>query len=187
MEEVDNLLADMKSKMTNSLQVFKNEMQGLRTGRASTAFLDPVVVTAYGSKMPLNQLATVSTPNSSSISVQVWDQANTKAVEKAIVEANLGVMPSANGSNIHINIPPLSEDRRKSMVKLAHKYGENAKISIRNIRRDHIEKMKKNMKEWSLSEDDIYKHTSQIQKVTDQYTDDIDSIVSSKEKEIMTI
>ncbi|HJK87571.1 MAG TPA: ribosome recycling factor, partial [Candidatus Megaira endosymbiont of Hartmannula sinica] len=156
----------MQEKMDNSINSLNKEFSGLRTGRASVNLLDPVRVDVYGSKMPLLQVSTISTPDARTISVQVWDKAMVKSIEKAIVEANLGLNPSAEGQNIRISIPPLSEDRRKDLVKIASKYSENSKISIRNIRRDTMDFMKNMQKDKNISEDDYYKESEEIQKIT---------------------
>lgn len=179
--------SDVKSRMEGAIKSLDNEFKGLRTGRASTAFLDPVQVDAYGSRMPINQLATVSTPDAKTIYVQVWDKAMLKIVEKAIVEANLGVAPIADSQGIRINMPILSEERRKDLVKLAHKYAENTRVSIRNVRRDGIEKLKKMEKDKMISEDEMRKYSDEIQKVTDEFISKIDTELKNKEQEIMKL
>ncbi|MES2215484.1 MAG: ribosome recycling factor [Pseudomonadota bacterium] len=181
------LMNDLKTRMESTMKVLDNELKGLRTGRASVNLLDPVVVEAYGSKMPLSQVATVSTPDARMISVQVWDKAMVKAVEKAITEANLGLNPSSEGQVIRLPIPALSEERRKDMVKLAHKYGENTKIAIRNIRRDGMETLKKMEKDNEIAKDEHHSLSEDIQKLTDDFTGKIDTTAKQKEQEIMTM
>ena len=143
-----NTLVD---KMNKALAVLDKEYSGLRTGRASTNLLDPVVVEVYGSKMPLSQVSTIATPDAKTITVQVWDKSMVKTVEKAIADANLGLNPNSDGQMIRMNLPPLSSERRKELVKLAYKYGENAKIALRNIRRDSMDMLKKMEKDNIIS------------------------------------
>jgi ribosome recycling factor len=179
--------SDVKSRMEGAIKSLDNEFRGLRTGRASTAFLDPVQIEAYGSRMPINQLATVSTPDAKTIYVQVWDKAMLKTVEKAIAEANLGVSTISDNQGIRINMPIITEERRKDLVKLAHKYAENTKVSIRNVRRDGIDKLKKMEKDKLISEDEMRKYSDEIQKVTDEFTSKIDVELKNKEQEIMKL
>ncbi len=178
---------DVKARMDGAIKSLDQEFRGLRTGRASPMFLDPVQVDAYGSRMPINQLATISTPDAKTIYVQAWDKAMIKTIEKAIVEANLGISPIADGQGIRINMPILSEERRKDLVKLAHKYAENTKVSIRNVRRDGIEKLKKMEKDKMISEDEIRKYSDEIQKITDEFTSKIDAELKNKEQEVMKL
>jgi ribosome recycling factor len=186
MEKAD-LMHDLKSRMESGLRVLDNELKGLRTGRASANLLDPVVVEAYGSRMPLSQVATVSTPDARMISVQVWDKTMVKAVEKAITEANLGLNPSSEGQVIRLPIPPLSEERRKDIVKLGHKYGENTKIAIRNVRRDGMESLKKMEKDNEISKDEHHSLAEDIQKLTDDFVAKVDTAIKQKEQEVMTM
>lgn len=181
------LLKDLRHKMENSLKVLDNELKGLRTGRASVNLLDPVMVDAYGSKMPISQVGTVSTPDSRTVTVQVWDKTMVKAAEKAIADANLGVNPATDGQLIRLPMPQLSEDRRKELAKLASKYGENTKIATRNIRRDGMEVIKKMEKESDISEDEMHKISDEVQKLTDEYAKKIDEKVTHKEQEILKI
>lgn len=185
--EKEKLISDLSTKMENSLRVLDNELKGLRTGRASVNLLDPVMVEAYGSRMPLSQVATISTPDARIISVQVWDKAMVKAVEKAITEANLGLNPSSDGQLIRLPLPLLSEDRRKELVKLAHKYGENTKIAIRNVRRDGMDVLKKMEKDSLISKDDHHSISEDVQKLTDDFVGKVDNAVKHKEQEILTI
>ena len=181
------VIDELTQKMDNSMKVLEHDLVGLRTGRASVHFLDPVQVDAYGSRVPISNISTVSTPDFKTISVQVWDAGLTKAVEKAIAEANLGITPAVDGKTIRLSIPVLSEDRRKELVKLSHKYGENTKIAIRNNRRTCIDSLKVLEKAAKISEDDLHNLSDKIQKITDKYVEKIDSKVKDKESEIMTI
>jgi ribosome recycling factor len=180
-------LKDMKVRMDNTINNLDNDLKGLRTGRATANLLDPVHVESYGSRVPLSQVATVSVADARTISVQVWDKGMLKTVEKAIVEASLGVTPIADGNSIRIPIPPLTEERRKELVKIGGKYGENAKISIRNIRRDAMDDLKKLEKDSKISKDEHHSCSDDVQKVTDDYSGKIDSKVKQKEQEIMTL
>lgn len=181
------LMKDLQTRMDKALSVFNNELKGLRTGRASTHLLDPVTVEVYGNMSRIEQLGTVSTPDARTISIQVWDKANVKAIEKAIVESNLGVNPSSDGQYIRINIPPLNEERRKDLIKMAGKYCENTKISIRNIRRDGMEDLKKFEKSSDISKDEHHSASDKIQKLTDDYIKKCDDMLKGKETEIMQI
>lgn len=178
---------ELISKMDKALSVLDRDLKGLRTGRASVNLLDPVVVEAYGNKMPISQVGTISTPDAKTIAVQVWDKTMVKSVEKAITDANLGLNPSADGQLIRMNLPPLNEARRKELVKVAHQYGENAKIAIRNIRRDGMDTLKTMEKSNDISEDDHRKLSDEVQKMTDDFNTKIDQYVQSKEKEILTV
>ena len=178
---------ELSERMDKALGVLDKDLRGLRTGRASVNLLDPVVVEVYGSKMPISQVGTVSTPDAKTISVQVWDKAMVKTVEKAIADANLGLNPSSDGQNIRMSLPIVSQERRKELVKLAHKYAENTKVALRNIRRDGMESLKKMEKEQHLSKDDIHTHSDAIQKLTDDYINKTDVIVRDREQEILTI
>lgn len=178
---------NLKDKMTKAFEILGKDLKGLRTGRASVNFLDPVVVDMYGSRMPLAQLATVSVPESTTILVQVWDKQMVKTVEKAIADANLGINPSADGQVIRVPMPPLSEERRKEMAKLAHKYGEASKVVMRNIRRDGMDLLKKMEKSSEISKDDHHSLGEKIQKLTDDFISKIDEEIKSKEKEVLSI
>lgn len=178
---------ELQSKMDNSLKILDHELKGLRTGRASVNLLDPVLVEAYGNKMPLSQVASLSTPDARTITVQVWDKSMVKAVEKAIIDANLGLNPSSDGQLVRITIPLLTEERRKELVKFAYKYGENTKIALRNIRRDGNEDLKKLEKDNSITKDEYHNLSEEIQKLTDEYSNKVDLHVKQKEQEILTI
>jgi ribosome recycling factor len=178
---------ELKRRMQGALGVFKQELGALRTGRASAHLLDPIQVDAYGQSMPLNQLATVSVPQPRMISVQVWDRSMVHAVEKAIIAANLGLNPSTEGQVLHLRIPELNEERRRELVKIAHKYAETAKVAVRHVRRDGMEALKKMEKDHKISEDDHKRMDTEVQKATDQAISDIDHALAAKEKEIMTV
>ena len=178
---------ELKRRMQGAIGVLKTELSGLRTGRASTHLLDPIHVEAYGQSMPLNQLATVSVPQPRMISVQVWDRSMVNPVEKAIMAANLGLTPSSEGQVIHLRIPELNEERRKELVKVAHKYAEAAKVAVRHVRRDGMDALKKLEKDHKISQDDHKRMDGEVQKATDQAISDIVHLLASKEKEIMTV
>jgi ribosome recycling factor len=178
---------DLKRRMQGALNALKQELSGLRTGRASASLLDPVQVEAYGTHMPLNQLATVSVPESRLISVQVWDRTMVHPVEKAIVNSNLGLSPATEGQVIRLRIPELNEERRKELVKVAHKYAEAARIAVRHVRRDGLDTLKKLEKDHKISKDDHDRDADQVQTATDQAISDVDHMLTAKEKEILTV
>ena len=178
---------ELKRRMQASIGVLKTELSGLRTGRASPHMLDPVHVDAYGAQMPLNQVATVSIPEPRLIAVNVWDKSLDHAVEKAIVNANLGLSPATEGQVLRLRIPELNEERRKELVKLAHKYAEAAKVAVRHVRRDGIDIVKKLEKDHKISKDDHERFESEIQKLTDQSIVEVDHVLAGKEKEILTV
>jgi ribosome recycling factor len=180
-------LNELKRRMHGALQVLKQELGGLRTGRASAGLLDHIQVEAYGTHMPLNQLATVSVPEARLLSVQVWDRSMVHAVEKAIAVANLGLTPNTEGQTLRLRIPELNQERRKELVKVAHKYAETARVAVRHVRRDGLEVLKKLEKDHKISEDDHERMASEVQKATDQAIADIDQTLAAKEKEIMTV
>ena len=178
---------DLKRRMQGAIASLKQELSGLRTGRASTALLDHIQVEAYGSHMPLNQLATISVPEPRLLSVQVWDRAMVHAVEKAIINSNLGLTPATEGQVLRLRIPELNEERRKEMVKIGHKYAEAARVAVRHVRRDALDVLKKMEKDSKISEDD-HKHLAvEVQKATDQMIGEVDHTLAAKEKEIMTV
>ncbi len=183
----DFSMKDLRERMEKSLESLHSDFSGLRTGRASVNMLDPVVVDVYGSKMPLNQVASVSTPEARLISVSVWDANNTKAVEKAIANAGLGLNPQPEGSLIRVPVPELNEERRKELTKVAGQYAENARIAIRNIRRDGMDALKAREKAKEISEDDHKRLSDDVQKLTDEMVKQIDEALSHKEKDIMTV
>jgi ribosome recycling factor len=180
-------LDELKRRMQGALQVLKQELGGLRTGRASAGLVDHVQVEAYGSHMPMNQVATISVPEARLISVQVWDRSMVHAVEKAISAANLGLSPQTEGQVIRLRIPELNQDRRKELVKVAHKYAETARVAVRHVRRDGLEVLKKLEKDHKISEDEHKRNADQVQKATDQAIADVDHALAAKEKEIMTV
>ena len=178
---------ELKRRMQGAIQALKTELGGLRTGRASSSLLEPVQVEAYGGHMPLSQLATVSVPEPRLISVQVWDRSMVHAVEKAIAASNLGLSPSTEGQTLRLRIPELNEERRKELVKVAHKYVEAAKVAVRHVRRDGLDVLKKLLKDHNLTEDDEKRSADQVQKLTDETIGEIDKMLAGKEKEILTI
>ena len=180
-------LDDVKRRMETSVASLSNEFVGLRAGRASTAMLEPVLVDAYGSKMPLNQVSNIYVPESRMLTVTVWDAGLVQATEKAIREAGLGLNPQAEGNVIRVPVPELSEDRRKEMVKVAGKYAEGGRVAVRNIRRDAMETVKKDEKEGGMSEDERRGLEGQIQKLTDQHIESIDEMLAKKEKDILSV
>ena len=177
--------ADLERRMKGAVESLRSDLGGLRTGRANTSLLDPITVEVYGSKMPLNQVATVSAPEPRLLSVQVWDKANVTPVEKAIRSAGLGLNPINDGNNIRLPIPDLTEERRKELVKLAHQYAEKAKIAARNVRRDGNDALKTDEKKKDISEDDRKRMEADVQKMTDATIADIDAALAAKEKEIL--
>ncbi len=174
---------DLQRRMDGALDNLNKEFGGLRTGRASVNLLDPVVVEVYGSKMPLNQVGTVSVPEARMLSVQVWDSGNVKATEKAIRDAGLGLNPMPEGNNIRIPIPDLNEERRAELTKVAGKYAESARVSVRNVRRDGMDGVKKE----DLPEDEQKRLQDEVQKMTDEAIKKIDGLLADKEKDIMTV
>lgn len=177
--------ADIERRMHGAVDSLKHDLGGLRTGRANTSLLDPIVVEVYGSNMPLNQVATVSAPEPRLLSVQVWDKSNVTPVEKAIRNAGLGINPMVDGNNIRLPIPDMTEERRKELVKLAHSYAEKAKIAARNVRRDGNDDLKTDEKKKEISEDDRKRLEAEVQKLTDGTIGDIDAALANKEKEIL--
>ena len=178
---------DLKRRMQGATHSLKHELGGLRTGRASASMLEPVQVEAYGSHMPLNQLATVSVPEPRLLSVQVWDKSMVHAVEKAIVNSNLGLSPATEGQVLRLRIPELNEERRKELVKVAHKYAEAARVAVRHVRRDGLDMVKKLEKNHEISEDDQERFANEIQKATDATIVEVDQLLAAKEKEILTV
>lgn len=175
--------SDIQRRMDGAIENLQKEFSGLRTGRASVNLLDPVNVEVYGSTMPLNQVGTVSVPEPRMLTVQVWDAGNVKAVEKAIRDAGLGLNPMPEGNNIRIPIPDLNEERRSELTKVAGKYAESARISIRNVRRDGMDAVKKE----DLPEDEEKRLHDEVQKLTDNAISKVDTMLADKEKDIMTV
>jgi len=178
--------ADIERRMTGAIESLKGDLAGLRTGRANTSLLDPVVVEVYGAMMPLNQVATVSAPEPRMLSVQVWDKSNVIPVEKGIAHANLGLNPMIDGQTLRLPMPDLTEERRKDLAKLAGKYCEQAKIAIRNVRRDGMESLKEDEKKKEISEDERKRSEDEVQKLTDKYVAEADKLAEAKEKEILS-
>lgn len=183
----NDLRKDITRRMDSAVEVLKKEFSGLRSGRASVNLLDPVVVEAYGQTMPLSQCGTVGVPEPRMLTVQVWDKSQVKAVEKAIANAGLGLNPQADGQMIRVPIPALNEERRKELQKVAGKYAEQARISVRNVRRDGMEALKKAEKDHKISEDEHRQKSDEVQKLTDRYVKQVDESLANKEKEIKTV
>jgi len=183
----DAQLKDMRRRMDGAIDALKKELAGLRTGRASPSLLENVVVNAYGGTMPLNQVGSVSAPEPRMLVVQVWDRALAKAVDAAIREAGLGLNPQSEGQVIRVPIPPLSEERRKELIKVGHKYAEQARVSVRNVRRDGLEALKKREKDREITQDQHRKLDKDVQHITDETIKKIDETLASKEKEIMHV
>jgi ribosome recycling factor len=177
--------ADIQRRMHGAVEALKHDLGGLRTGRASTTLLDPIHVEVYGANMPLNQVATVSSPEPRMLSVQVWDRGNVGIVEKAIRNSNLGINPIVDGQNIRLPIPDMTEERRKELAKLAHQYAEKARIAVRNVRRDGMEALKTDEKKHEISQDEHKRLEVEVQKMTDEAIKDIDAAMAAKEKEIL--
>jgi ribosome recycling factor len=180
-------LSDVKRRMDSTLETLRKEFAGLRTGRASPNLLDPVMVEAYGSSMPLSQVGTVSVPESRMINVTVWDKGMVKAVEKSIRDAGLGLNPSADGQVVRVPLPELNQERRKELSKIASKYGEQARVSVRNVRRDGMDMLKKMEKDGEISEDELTRWQAEVQNLTDSHIKKIDESLAIKEKEIMQV
>ncbi len=178
---------EIKRRMQGASTALKSELSGLRTGRASAHLLDPVMVEAYGAQMPLVQVASVTIPEPRMISVNVWDKSLVHATEKAIVNSNLGLSPATEGQTIRLRIPELNQDRRKELVKLAHKYAENARVAVRHVRRDAMDLLKKLEKDHGISKDDHERFSADVQKATDGGIAEIDALLAVKEKEILTV
>jgi len=178
---------DLKSRMQGAVDTLEREYTGLRTGRASVNMLEPVTVDVYGAKMPLNQVANVSVPENRMLAVQVWDANNTKAVEKAIRESGLGLNPQAEGTLIRVPVPELSTERRIELQKVAGKYAEQARVAIRNIRRDGMDSLKKAEKDNEISEDEHKRMSDEVQKITDQFIKNVDEHLAKKEADVMKV
>ena len=187
MSDFDSIKTSTLTKMEKSLESLKSDFGGLRAGRAHASLLDGILVDAYGSMTPLSQVGTVSVPDARTLSVSVWDKSLAKNVEKALRESDLGLNPASDGQLIRIPIPPLSEERRKELVKIAGKYTEQCKIAIRNIRRDAMDEIKKMKKDSEIFEDEEKKYNNEIQKWTDDAIKKVDEQLSSKEKDIMQV
>ncbi len=180
-------MKELQRRMDGALEALRREFAGLRTGRASAHLLDGISVSAYGSEMPLNQVGTVNVPEPRLITVQVWDRGLVISVQKAIREAGLGLNPMADGQLVRVPIPELSEERRKELTKIAHKYAEQARVAIRNIRRDGMEQLKKAEKDGTMSEDKHRQESDLVQKATDAHVKKVDEALAQKEQEIMQV
>ncbi len=180
-------LKDIERRMDGAVSVLKQEFAGLRTGRAHASLLDPITVEAYGARMPLNQLATVSVPEPRLITVQVWDKSQVSAVEKAIRESDLGLNPVVEGQTLRLPIPELNEERRQELVKVAHKYAEQARVAIRNVRRDGMEQLKRAEKEGEIGQDEQHVLADKVQQLTDEKIKAVGEVLAVKEAEIMQV
>ncbi len=179
------VLKEADQKMDKAIEAFKRELSHVRTGRATAALLDGVMVDYYGTSMPVNQVASISVPESRLITVQPWDANILGELEKAILKSDLGLTPSNDGKIIRVSVPPLTEERRKELVKRVKKMAEDSRVAVRNIRRDAIEKLKTQKKDKEISEDDMFKLQDEVQKLTDNHIKEIEKILEEKEKEIM--
>ncbi|TCS64156.1 ribosome recycling factor [Varunaivibrio sulfuroxidans] len=184
---IDGLMKDTRKRMEGAVEMLRKEFGGLRTGRASVSLLEPVTVEAYGAAMPLAQVGTVGVPEPRMLSVQVWDRSMVKAVEKAIIEAGLGLNPAVDGQLIRIPIPPLNEERRREITKIAGKYAEEARIAVRNVRRHAMDELKKAEKDGAISSDQQHDHGQNVQDLTDEHIKSIDTVLAHKEEEIMQV
>lgn len=184
---IEIVIEEVTDKMDKAIESLKKGLSKLRTGRASTGMLDGIMVNYFGSMTPLNQLATVNVPEPRMITIQPWDQGSLGAIEKTIMSSDLGLTPNNDGKIIRINFPQLTEERRKELVKIAKKYGEESKVSVRNARRDGNEEIKKLEKDKEISQDDMKKHQEDVQKLTDAYILKVDKILETKEKDILEV
>ena len=180
-------LENLDNKMASSIEHFEKELQTIRTSRANPTMLENIFIDAYGSKTPINQLGNISSPDSSMLTIQVWDISLVKNIENSILESNLGINPQVDGALVRLPIPKLSEERRNELTKIASQYSESSKVSIRNIRRDFIEIKKREKKESQLSEDELKKFLSEAQNYTDKYISNIDKILEQKKSDIMKV
>jgi ribosome recycling factor len=180
-------IADIKRRMNGAIESLKHDFGGLRTGRASVSLLDPIMVDAYGAKMGLAQCASVTVPEPRMLQISVWDRGLVVAVEKAIQQSNLGLNPQTEGSTIRLRMPDLTQDRRKELVKVAHTYGEKARVAVRNVRRDGMDQLKALEKNKQMSEDEQKDKSTEVQKMTDDTIKEIDGALKAKEAEIMQV
>lgn len=180
-------ISDLKRRMDGAVEAFRKELTGLRTGRASTSLLEPVTVEAYGGKMHLKEVASVSVPEPRVILVQVWDRSMAKPVEKAIRDAGLGLNPQAEGQSIRVPLPDLTQERRQELVKVANKYAEAARVAVRNVRRDGMDGLKKAEKASEITQDELKSQGEKVQQLTDQQIKLVDESLASKEKEILQV
>jgi ribosome recycling factor len=178
---------DLQRRMEGALNTLKSDFGGLRTGRASTTLLEPIMVEAYGQQMPMSQVGTISAPEPRLLSVQVWDKGQVSFVEKAIREAGLGLNPMADGQMVRVPLPELNEERREELVKIAGKYAEQCRVAVRNVRRDGMDQLKKGEKDGEISQDEQKSLSDDVQKLTDDYIEKIDEALSQKEAEIRQV
>ena len=181
------MIPALTTRMESALKALAHEFGSLRTGRASTALFDALQVEAYGSLVPMNQVGNVTAPEARLLAVNVWDKSMVKAVEKAIRESDMGLNPAVDGQTIRVPIPAPSEERRKDMIKIAHKYAESSKVAVRNVRREGMDDLKKQEKEKKISEDAMHTESDKIQKLTDEFIKKIDEMLVVKEKDIMVV
>lgn len=181
------VLADYEKRMQATLDQLHKEFTGLRTGRASASLVEPIMVEAYGSRMPMSQVGTITVPEARMINIQVWDKELSKHVEKAVRDSGLGLNPIAEGQLIRIPLPDLSQERRKELTKVAAKYAEQAKVAIRNVRRDAMDSIKALEKDKKISEDDMHRHNEEVQKSTDVFIKNVDETLAKKEQDIMQV
>ena len=180
-------LADLGKRMDSAIEVLRKELQGLRTGRASASLLEPITVEAYGSELPLTQVGTVNVPEARMLTVQVWDRGLVKAVEKAIRNSSLGLNPSVDGQLLRVPLPELTQDRRNELVKVAHRYAEQARVAVRNVRRDGMDHLKRMEKDGDISQDEHKHWSEEVQKLTDKHIDAINQLLDHKEKDILQV
>ena len=180
-------LNDIKRRMEGAIQAFKHDLGGLRTGRASASLLEPITISAYGSEMPINQVANITVPESRMLSVSVWDKSMVGAVERAIRDSGLGLNPITDGTTLRIPLPELNEQRRKELAKIAHQYAEAARVAARHVRRDGMDQLKKLEKDGDISQDDSRVLSEKVQKLTDETISELDKMLSAKEAEIMQV
>lgn len=185
MSEYD--IADVTRRMEGAITAFKGDLGGLRTGRASASLLDPIMIDAYGSSMPINQVANVTVPEPRMLAVNVWDKSMVGSVEKAIRESNLGLNPMTDGTTVRVPLPELNEERRKELVKVAHQYAENARIAVRHVRRDGMDSLKKLEKDGEIGQDEARSESEAVQKTTDDFIARIDELLADKEAEILQV
>ena len=180
-------LGDLNKRMDSALEVLRKELQGLRTGRASASLLEPITVEAYGAEMPLTQVATVNVPEPRMLTVQVWDRGLVKAVEKAIRTSSLGLNPAVDGQLIRVPLPELTQERRNELVKVAHKYAEQARVAVRNVRRDGMDNLKRLEKDGDISQDEHKHWSDEVQKLTDRHIESVNQLLDHKEKDILQV
>lgn len=180
-------LGDLNKRMDSALEVLRKELQGLRTGRASASLLEPITVEAYGAEMPLTQVATVNVPEPRMLTVQIWDRGLVKAVEKAIRTSSLGLNPAVDGQLIRVPLPELTQERRNELVKVAHRYAEQARVAVRNVRRDGMDHLKRQEKDGDISQDEHKHWSDEVQKLTDRHIEGVNQLLEQKEKDILHV